>query len=112
MKTAKTVKTVKDVFEEFEADKNAGFEVKMGRGQVALVLHYAGEKRVLMECDPANAFYSMDYEKDKSFLVRLSEVSKVKVGRVWMDTTKAKAEEDPEFANVPANWAENLPERA
>lgn len=94
MKTAKIVKTVKEVFEEFEADKNAGFEVKFGRGQVALVLHYAGEKRVLMECDPANAFYSMDYEKDKSFLVRLSEVSKVKVGRVWMDSTKAKADKE------------------
>ena len=102
------VKTVKEMFAEFEADKNAGFEVRFGRGQVALVLHYAGEKRVLMECDPANAFYSADYEKNKSFLVRLSEVSKVKVGRVWMDTTAE--EEDPDFANVPANWAENLPQ--
>lgn len=94
MKTAKIVKTVKEVFEEFEADKNAGFEVKFGRGQVALVLHYAGEKRVLMECDPAPAFYSTNYENDKAFLVRLSEVSKVKVGRVWQDATKAKTDKD------------------
>lgn len=94
MKTVKTVKTVKEMFELFEADKNAGFEVKMGRGQVALVLNYAGEKRVLMECDPAPAFYSTNYENDKAFLVRLSEVSKVKVGRVWQDATKAKTDKD------------------
>lgn len=94
MKTAKIVKTVKEMFDEFEADKNAGFEVKFGRGQVALVLHYAGEKRVLMECDPAPAFYSTNYENDKAFLVRLSEVSKVKVGRVWQDSTKTKADKD------------------
>lgn len=94
MKTVKTVKTVKEMFELFEADRNAGFEVKMGRGQVALVLHYAGEKRVLMECDPAPAFYSTNYENDKAFLVRLSEVSKVKVGRVWMDSPRVEVNKD------------------
>ena len=94
MKTAKIVKTVKEMFTEFEAGKNAGFEVKMGRGQEALVLHVGSENKVMMECDPGNGFYTTDYNKDKDFLIRLSEVSKVKVGRVWMDSTKAKADKD------------------
>lgn len=94
MKTAKIVKTVKEMFNEFEAGKNAGFEVKMGRGQEALVLHVGSENKVMMECDPGNGFYTTDYNKDKDFLIRLSEVSKVKVGRVWMDSTKAKADKD------------------
>lgn len=94
MKTAKIVKTVKEMFTEFEAGKNAGFEVKMGRGQEALVLHVGSENKVMMECDPGNGFYTTDYNKDKDFLIRLSEVSKVKVGRVWMDSTKAKADKE------------------
>lgn len=94
MKTAKIVKTVKEMFTEFEAGKNAGFEVKMGRSQEALVLHVGSENKVMMECDPGNGFYTTDYNKDKDFLIRLSEVSKVKVGRVWMDSTKAKADKD------------------
>ena len=94
MKTAKIVKTVKEMFNEFGAGKNAGFEVKMGRGQEALVLHVGSENKVMMECDPGNGFYTTDYNKDKDFLIRLSEVSKVKVGRVWMDSTKAKADKD------------------
>lgn len=94
MKTAKTVKTVKEMFNEFEAGMNAGFEVKMGRGQEALVLHVGGENKVMMECDPGNGFYTTDYNKDKDFLIRLSEVSKVKVGRVWQDSTKDKADKE------------------
>lgn len=94
MKTAKIVKTVKEMFAEFETGKNAGFEVKMGRGQEALVLHVGGENKVMMECDPGNGFYTTDYNKDKDFLIRLSEVSKVKVGRVWMDSTKTKADKE------------------
>lgn len=94
MKTAKIVKTVKEMFNEFEAGKNAGFEVKMGRGQEALVLHVGSENKVMMECDPGNGFYTTDYNKDKDFLIRLSEVSKVKVGRVWQDSTKAKADKE------------------
>lgn len=96
----KTIATVTDLFNDFENDKNAGFVVRYGKKQTAVVANVRLDdspstfRRMVFtpSTGDSRGFYEDDYAKAKDFLCRLENATKVKIVDVFSPETKSSEE--------------------